>query len=139
MEGGGTGGPVLVSACLLGVRCRYDGLSRECPELRRRLGARLPVPVCPEQLGGLPTPRAPMEVVGGAGRDVLEGRARVLAEDGTDRTAALIRGAEEALRIAGLVGARRACLKSESPSCDSRAGVAAALLESAGLELESAG
>jgi uncharacterized protein YbbK (DUF523 family) len=67
------------------------------------------MPLCPEQLGGLPTPRVPAERKGD----------RVMAEDGRDVTAEFIRGAEEALKIAELVGAKRAILKARSPSCGS--------------------
>ena len=135
--------PVLVSACLLGVRCRYDGGSKRHDEIVGRLSGLAAVPVCPEQLGGLPTPRPPCEVrrTGGGmgtGEDVLEGRARVVSEDGEDETEAFLRGARETLRIAGLSGARRAMLKTDSPSCDPTRGVTAAVLGREGLVLEAA-
>ncbi len=112
----GSRGVVLVSACLAGVRCRYDGGA--CPDpavvdLVRRGRA---LPVCPEQLGGLPTPRRPAEIRGGAGADVLEGRARVVTASGADVTDAFLRGAEETLRLARLSGAEGAILKARSPS-----------------------
>ena len=80
---------ILISACLLGACCRYDGKSKECPaalELRRQHEL---VPVCPEQLGGLPTPRPPCERIG----------ERVISVEGADRTAEYERGAQEAARL----------------------------------------
>ncbi len=127
-----------MSACLVGVRCRYDGTSRETPELRRRLAEVHVIPVCPEQLGGMPTPRVRCDVEGGTGADVLTGRARVVDAAGADRTAEFLRGAEEAAALARRFGASRAVLKAGSPSCDATVGVAAASLREAGLEIESA-
>ena len=150
--------PLVISACLLGVACNHEG--RGSPravvdELSRRY--RL-VPVCPEVLGGLPTPRAAAELVGGDGADVLAGTgsgapggARVVNIDGDDVTAAYRRGAEAAVAVARAVGATRAVLKARSPSCGSAAvydgtfsrrlvpgrGVTAAALEAAGLEVGS--
>ncbi|HFD40016.1 MAG TPA: DUF523 domain-containing protein [Anaerolineae bacterium] len=144
---------ILVSACLLGVACRYDGQS--CPEEGvRDLAAhgRL-VPICPEVAGGLPTPRPPAEIEGAAegldGEAVLTGRTRVVRRDGTDVSAAFIAGAEAALALARRLGLRRAILKADSPSCgvgrihngrfDGRLvsgdGVTAALLKQAGIDL----
>lgn len=100
---------ILVSACLLGVACRYDGRGQAIPRLNELLAACEVIPVCPEQLGGLPTPRTPSERVG----------EKVLARDGTDVTCAFARGAAEALRLAQLTGARLALLKARSPSCGS--------------------
>lgn len=140
--------PVLVSACLVGVRCRYDGGSRPHPDLCeqfRQDGSRV-VPVCPEQLGGLPTPRPAAEITTGDGHAVLEGKARVVDVGGADVTEVYVRGAEEAVRIARLAGCRRAWFKEKSPACGVRtirrggevcpgAGVAAALLQSSGVEV----
>ncbi|MBX6396005.1 MAG: DUF523 domain-containing protein [Alicyclobacillaceae bacterium] len=140
---------MLVSACLVGCRCRYDGSSREDPRLESLVAEGKAVPVCPEQMGGLPTPRPPAQIVGGDGEDVLEGRAKVLTEEGVDVTPAFIRGAEETLRMARRVGATRAVLKERSPSCGSAViydgtfsgatrkgrGVAAALLERHGVQV----
>lgn len=102
---------VLISACLLGVACRYDGQSRPLspvPTSNERITF---IPVCPEQLGGLPTPRLPAEICGNA----------VIRQDGVDITDVYARGAEEALRIAKLYGCRYAVLKERSPSCGSGA------------------
>ena len=95
------------------------------------------IPICPEQLGGLRTPREPCHIEGGKGADVLAGRARVIDETGADRTAEFVRGAKEAAEIAKTFGATRAFLKSRSPSCDASFGVAAAALHEAGLAIES--
>ncbi|MEW6358455.1 MAG: DUF523 domain-containing protein [Planctomycetota bacterium] len=108
---------VIVSACLLGVECRYDGESKLDEDLIARLAGEGIVPVCPEQLGGLPTPRPPAQIVGGGGEDVLDGRARVVNRDGADVTANYIRGAEQVLGIAQRLGITKAYLKSKSPAC----------------------
>lgn len=103
--------PILVSACLLGVRCRYDG-DRKTSERVLALGESYAlVPVCPEQMGGLPTPRPPSERCG----------KRVMTKDGADVTDAFCRGAEETLALARTLGCKTAILKSNSPSCGSRA------------------
>ena len=73
--------------------------------------------VCPECQAKLPVPRCPSEIVGGDGADVLAGRARVMGEDGADRTAEFIMGAQQTLAVAKAHGAQRAYLKSKSPSC----------------------
>ena len=109
--------PVLVSACLLGLECAYHGRSNRNERLLRLLEGRALVPVCPEQLGGLPTPRDRARLVGGEGRDVLAGRARVLTFRGEDVTEAYLKGARETLKAARLSGARLAVLKANSPSC----------------------
>jgi uncharacterized protein YbbK (DUF523 family) len=129
---------VLVSACLLGVCCRYDGTSREHPRLFAELHAHRIVPICPEQMGGLPTPRSPCEIKNGCGADVLEGRSPVVDDNGQDQTAHFIRGAEECVRLARAFDATRAVMKARSPSCDARRGVAAALLAKEGLSVENA-
>ena len=136
-EKGGAKDTVLVSACILGIRSRYDGTCRESSEVIARLVNSNVVPVCPEQLGGLPTPRAPCRIEGGSGKDVLAGRARVVDEGGADRTESFLRGAEEVARLAKTLGASRAVLMSGSPSCDASYGVTAARLFAEGLGLES--
>ena len=98
---------VVVSQCLLGVKCRYDGRCAEYADVRREACERGWIPVCPEILGGLTTPRAPSERRGD----------RVVSREGEDVTEAFRRGAEEALRIARLYGAEYALLKERSPSC----------------------
>lgn len=98
---------ILVSACLLGERCRYDGVGKPCAAvLALREKYRL-IPVCPEVLGGLPTPRVPSEIVGD----------RVVMRNGTDVTENYRIGAERALTIALENECRVAILKEKSPSC----------------------
>ncbi len=139
---------ILVSACLLGVNSRYDGGNVYCPEVIDELWNHPFIPVCPEQLGGLPTPRSRARCEGGDGQDVLRGTARVINADGEDVTGPYIRGAQETLRIAELVRARKAILKENSPSCGCKAvhrkeglvggmGVTAALLAQNGVEVVS--
>ena len=108
---------LLVSACLLGLNTRYDGGHNQRDKVCS-LSALVPlVPVCPEQLGGLSTPRPAVEIRGGVGHDVLAGRACVLTEAGTDKTEAFLRGALETGKLASVVSARAALLKAFSPSC----------------------
>ncbi len=107
----------LVSACLLGIRCNWKGdegyLNRKVLELAK---GEVLVPVCPEQLGGLATPRSPQEIQGGDGSDVLDGKARVVNREGKDVTAEFLRGAEETLKIARLLGITEFIGRSGSPS-----------------------
>ena len=132
---------ILVSHCFLGEPCRYDGasrLDRQIIELHRA-GHNL-IPVCPEILGGLETPRSPAEI---------QPDGRVVTQDGKDVTAAYQAGAERAVALAREHGCTVAILKSRSPSCGCREiydgtfthplqpgwGVAARLLDEAGLEV----
>ncbi len=128
---------ILVSACLLGLATRYDGGTKASALVQTFIKDYQLIPFCPEQLGGLPTPRPPAELVGGDGLAVLEGRARVFTRDGRDVTAFFLRGAEEGARLARLLGVREALLKSRSPSCGLTPilGVAAARLNLEGLSL----
>lgn len=101
--------PLLISACLLGVRCRYDGACKACAQASALAQQYQLIPICPEQLGGLPTPRTPAERRG----------EHVFTKDGRDVTAEYQRGAEEALRLAQLFCCEAAVLKERSPSCGS--------------------
>ena len=98
---------ILISACLLGVRCRYDGENKTYPGIEELARRHTLVPVCPEQLGGLSTPRPPSERQGD----------RVVANTGADVTMQYRRGAEETLRLCRLFGCEAAVLKERSPSC----------------------
>lgn len=109
--------PVLVSACLAGRACRFDGSSNKDDDVGRLVAEGRAVLVCPEEDGGLETPRPPAEIAGGDGHDVLAGRARVVTRDGADITDAYLRGARAALDAARRTGARVAILKARSPSC----------------------
>lgn len=107
----------VVSACLLGISTRYDG-GCFCHEKLMKLAEEGKViPVCPEQLGGCPTPRDPCEIAGGDGGDVLDGRCAVISWTGADMTEKFIKGAYETLKIAKACGAKKAILKARSPSC----------------------
>lgn len=140
----------MISACLLGIRCAWSGDERYKNEqaLGLFLTERL-LPVCPEQLGGLATPRPPQEIQGGTGDDVLGGKARVFNSAGTDVTDAFIKGAREVLKIALLSDISVFIGKSGSPACGCGQiydgsfagrtvkgdGVAAALLRRNGIKL----
>ncbi len=108
---------ILISSCLLGSECRYDGRHSRCEEVAEKARRERYIPVCPEQLGGLPTPRAPSNIMGGDGKDVLSGNARVVNTLGQDVTDAFIKGARETLKLARITGAKKAILKGRSPSC----------------------
>lgn len=107
----------LISACLCGVNCKYNGknnLNNRCLELLREEKAIL---VCPEQLGGLSTPREPAELIGNT-REVLEGiDGKIISISGKDVTEEFLKGAKETLKIAKAIGAKKAILKEGSPSC----------------------
>lgn len=111
---------IIISACLVGEKCRYTGDGFDYPTLRRLVEEGLAVPVCPEVLGGLPVPRDPSEIRGGNGFDVLDGKARVKTNQGADNTAAFMRGAAEVLAVAQRYSACMAILKERSPSCGSK-------------------
>ena len=100
---------IIVSACLAGYRCRYDGKITPDPEIVDLVKNGKAIPVCPEMLGGLPCPRVPAE-------RTKDGSC-VRTRDGKDVTEAFQRGAREALRLAELYGCDRAILKARSPSC----------------------
>lgn len=107
----------IASACLVGIKCRYDGEAREDDNIRNMYDEGLVKAVCPELLAKLASPRCPSEIADGDGEDVLEGRAKVMAQDGGDLTAAFIAGAQKTLEVATACGAKHAYLKSKSPSC----------------------
>ena len=131
--------PILVSACLLGAACKYSGGDNFCPKVAALVKNYQLVPVCPEQLGGLPTPRTPAERQGN----------RVITKDGRDVTAAYSHGAQEAWELAKLFGCGTAILKARSPSCGAQgiydgtftgtvipgSGVTAELLRDAGIRV----
>jgi uncharacterized protein YbbK (DUF523 family) len=108
----------LISACLLGLGCTWSGDDRYRNNRAVEL-ARLEtlIPVCPEQLGGLPTPRAPQEIQGGTGSDVLNNKCSVINKNGQDVTTEFIKGAEETLKIARQLNIKEFIAKSGSPSC----------------------
>ncbi len=107
----------IVSACLVGVNCRYDGKNSLNSKVFKMFKRGELIPLCPEQLGGLPTPREIQEIVGGEGIDVIKRKAKVVTNSGKDVTENFIRGAEETLMVAKSLGIKEAILKSKSPSC----------------------
>lgn len=132
---------ILVSRCLLGEPCRYDGRSVPVPELEKlRQAGHVLIPVCPEVLGGLPTPRSPAE---------RQPDGRVVNRAGEDVTDAYLEGAGRALTLARQAGCTLAVLKAKSPSCGCREiydgsftgrlvpgrGIAAQLLEASGIRV----
>ena len=130
---------IVVSACLLGVRCNHRGGASPSPKAMRLADDYRVIGVCPETVGGLPTPRAAAE---------RQPDGRVIAEDGTDVTDAYERGAAAAVDLARVTGARQAVLKARSPSCGCHQiyvgeklvdgeGVTAQALREAGLEVRS--
>lgn len=111
--------PIIISACLLGIKCRFDGASALDDKLAEELSTKHTafIPVCPEQLGGLPTPRPRAGITTGTGADVLNGQSPVIDSRDADVTENFIEGAKETLKIARLMGAKKAILKEGSPSC----------------------
>ena len=136
----------LCSACLLGLACRWDAAQKRAPKVEFALAGLPVVPVCPEVAGGLLVPRAKVELKGGDGLAVLDGRARAENEEGRDVSAEFTLGARLALEAARRYGATVAVLKEGSPSCGVHRtcvdgawvkgqGIAAAALSRAGLIL----
>ena len=108
----------LISACLLGIRCAWNGDDKYKNDRAIELSkVKALIPVCPEQLGGLPTPRLSQEIQSGVGEDVLDGKCRVLNKRGDDVTREFIRGAEETLKIANQLKVKEFIGKFGSPSC----------------------
>ncbi|MCK8817929.1 DUF523 domain-containing protein [Natroniella sulfidigena] len=142
---------ILVSACLLGENCKYNGSNNYHQRLSSLLQGHEVITVCPEELGDLGTPRIPAEIVGGDGRDVLNRQAKVINQEGDDITSNFLLGANRVLTIAKKDECRLAILKERSPSCGSRSiydgtfsgtkqqgvGVTTAILEKAGIKVYS--
>jgi len=97
----------IVSACLAGINCKYNGKNNRCQKVVDLVKDGKAIPICPEQLGGLTTPREPAE----------GGEEKIVDAKGTDVTAQFKKGAEEGLKIAKLINCREAILKAKSPSC----------------------
>lgn len=138
--------PVLVSACLLGINCRYDGRSNLNQQVIAYLSAHnlQAIPVCPEQLAGLPTPRPKVWFTKGDGQSYLQKQAQMHNEFGQNVGPTFRHGAQETLKIARLCGCSTAIMKERSPSCGSRqihrnqervsgTGLASALLQQSGI------
>ena len=110
---------IVVSACLGGIACRYDGNDNLVSKIQELLQKEETVLVCPEVLGGLPTPRPSAEIIGGNGDDVLDGKAKVIDQDGNDVTEAFVQGAYKALEEIKDLNPEYIILKERSPSCGS--------------------
>ena len=108
---------VLVSGCLLGIPCRFDGTSREVSELRSIWAGYQFISFCPEAAGGLKSPRPPAEIQNGDGAGVLEGIAKVVNEAGRDLTEEFLRGAEAVAKLVQKNHPDFVVLKAKSPSC----------------------
>ncbi len=104
-------------ACLLGVICRFDCEYKPNSKVIALAKEEGLIPLCPEQLSGLPTPRARCEIQQGTGVDVLSGKAKIVSIEGEDRTQQYIVGANEALRIIEMLEVDEVIVKSKSPSC----------------------
>ncbi len=128
----------LVSSCLVGLCARYDGQIKPDNACISRIKNGAWIPVCPEQLGGLPTPREAADISGGDGNQVLAGQAHVLTKSGIDVTAQFVKGAEQVLKIAQSQRVTAVLLKSKSPSCAVTGirGVTAALLLKHGFDVQ---
>ena len=111
---------IAVSSCLLGFCVRYDGQHQLYTPLKELYEAGKVVSICPEVFGGLPTPRAPAEIVGGNGEDVLLGQAKIIDSQGIDVTQPFVRGAEIALKKVQDLNISLVVLKANSPSCGSQ-------------------
>jgi len=112
---------ILVSACLIGINCRYDGSNSGSNSINDGIIKKIKedgfIPVCPEQLGGLPTPRPSASIQNGTGIEVIEAISKVVDGNGRDVTKEFLHGAHEALKVAKLLRVQKAFLKENSPSC----------------------
>jgi len=140
---------IVVSACLAGISCRFDGNAKPCEEVINLVKQKKAVPACPECMAGLKLPRPPAEICGGDGRDVLTGRAEVYNKDKVCVTEDFIKGAEKFVAFVKKHNAPYVMLKSKSPSCGvstiydgsfsgslrKGCGVACALLEQSGIRV----
>ncbi len=98
---------ILVSACLLGTNCKYNGSNNKNNKVLEYIKDKEVIPICPEIMGGLPTPRTPSELKNN----------KVITKEGIDVTSNYLKGAEEVLYLAKLFNVKKAILKSKSPSC----------------------
>lgn len=109
---------ILVSGCLCGINCKYNGGNNFDERVYKLLQQGNALPVCPEQLGGQATPRVAHEIIGGTGGDVLDGLCIISGQDLTENvTEEFIRGANETLKLAKACNITTAILKARSPSC----------------------
>jgi uncharacterized protein YbbK (DUF523 family) len=139
---------VLVSSCLLGLETRYDATDNYSQEVADYIEKSdlIPIPICPEQLAGLSTPRSKCWFASGDGAAALKGTGRLINEEGLEMTNCFIKGAEKALEIARMTGCTKAILQQRSPSCGTQKvyinqqltegiGITAALFRAEGIEI----
>lgn len=108
---------ILVSACLFGINCKYSGDNNENSKVKKFLKDKEFVLVCPEQLGGLTTPRDPAEIINKSDTKILDDNISVISNKNKDVTESFLRGARETLKIAQIYNCKEAILKEGSPSC----------------------
>jgi len=108
---------VLCSACLVGSKCRYNGTDAFSKKILEILSKSEIISICPELLAGEPIPRPACNIHNGTGEDVIKGKAKIIGLDGKDYTKKYLRGAHKALQIALEHNAKKAYLKSKSPTC----------------------
>lgn len=108
---------LVVSACLVGVNCKYDGDNNDNKKVKEFLKDKNYIIICPEQLGGLTTPRKPSEISKVDGKDVLHKNGKVISCENVDVTENFLKGAKESLKIAKMFNCDKALLKEGSPSC----------------------
>lgn len=110
---------ILASACLAGVNCTFRGTNNLEGKIKKLVDRGSIIALCPEVLGKLGIPRENIEIVGGDGSDLLDGKARAISASGKDVTQNLIDGAKSVLNIVNTFGIKEAVLKSNSPTCGS--------------------
>jgi len=108
---------ILISACLIGAKCRYNGTNAFNKKALEILSKSEVITVCPELLAGEPIPRTTCNIHNGTGQDVIKGKARIIGTDGKDYTENYLKGAHKALKIALEYNIKKAYLKSKSPTC----------------------
>jgi len=109
---------IIVSACLAGKKCRWNGKDDIDEEIKKMVEGKDAIALCPEVLGGMSIPRKACGIYGGLGDDVIKNKATVrTVDDGKDMTESFVRGAEKLLKIAKAKNIKTAILKTPSPSC----------------------
>jgi uncharacterized protein YbbK (DUF523 family) len=108
---------ILISACLAGVNCRWDGTNSRDQKIIELVGKSRVLLVCPEELAGFSTPREKAEFLGGDGSDIISGKGKIVTLDGKDITSQMVKGAERTLQLAKKYNIRYAIMKKNSPSC----------------------
>ena len=110
---------ILVSACLIGINCKYNGYNNKNEKVIQYLKDKQFIIACPEQLGGMSTPREPSEIIELDTKDVIKGQTSVINNKMLDVTNKFKEGAKETLKIANIYNCKEAILKDGSPSCGS--------------------